>query len=61
MNIAPLHTSFMLASMFGGIASLLVVYPRSPSFGASFLLVFSIMFVASVISFIYAPVSERLR
>lgn len=59
IRIAPLRSSFMLASMLGGLASVLIVYPKiSKPFGAAFTLVFLIMFIAAVISFIYAPLQE---
>ncbi len=59
---APLHASFMIASMLGMVASVLVVYPAykgvTEPYGASFALIFFLMFVASSISFIYAPIEE---
>ena len=59
MKVAPLNSSFMITSMLGFLISALYVYPiYSKSFGAAFSIVFVTMFIASVISFIYAPVEE---
>lgn len=59
MKIAPLSGSFMITSMLGFLISVLFFYPKiSKSFGAAFSLLFVLMFIASVISFVYAPVEE---
>ncbi len=59
MKVAPLNSSFMITSMLGFLISILYIYPTySKPYGASFALIFVIMFIASVISFIYAPVEE---
>ncbi len=59
IKIAPLRSSFMLGSMLGALVSILIVYPKwSKPFGAAFTLLFVVMFIASVISFIYVPIEE---
>jgi hypothetical protein len=59
IQIAPLSSGFMLTSMLGFIISILFVYPKfSKSYGVAFALVFIVMFISSVISFINAPVEE---
>jgi len=58
IKIAPLSGSFMITSMLGSLISILLIYPEYPSYGAAFALVFIIMFISSVISFIYAPIEE---
>jgi predicted permease len=58
IKIAPLNGSFMITSMLGFLFSILIVYPEYPPYGASFALIFVIMFIASMISFIYAPIEE---
>jgi multisubunit Na+/H+ antiporter MnhB subunit len=60
IEVAPLPSSFMLTSMVGYIFSIIWVYPRWPSFGFAFMLVFMMMFIASVISMTYAPEREVL-
>jgi len=57
----PLKGSFMLISMLGILVSYYIVYPKSFNFGASFMIIFILMFIASLISMTKAPIiSERL-
>ena len=58
-KVAPLKGSFMAFSIIGFAISALVVYDLSPPFGVAFCVVFTLMFVASLISMTYAPVSEK--
>lgn len=60
-RIAPLPGSFMLASMLGFAISLVWVWPASKAFGFTFMLVFTAMFVASIISLSKAPVEDILE
>lgn len=59
----PLSSSFMVISMMGFIMT--AVYTNSGklavSWGFSFLMIFSIMFIASVISMTKAPVEAELQ
>jgi hypothetical protein len=51
---APLPSSFMLMSILGFTISALWVFPRDNDLGFTFLLLFTLMFVASVISMTHA-------
>jgi len=58
-RIAPLSSSFMLASIVGFIISSVYLYPRSATWGFAFVLLFVLMFVASLISMTYSPVPPK--
>jgi len=58
---APLPGSFMVASILGFAISAVWVYPQSISFGIAFMIIFTIMFIASIISMIYGPEEEQLK
>jgi multisubunit Na+/H+ antiporter MnhB subunit len=60
IKVAPLSGGFMVASMLGFLISILFVYPRWPSMGFAFTLVFAIGFVASMISMTYGPEETEL-
>lgn len=53
---APLSGGFMIVSILGLISSAYIT-KRSPSWGLAFVIIFAAMFVASLISMRYAPVS----
>ena len=55
---APLPASFMLTAIIGFIISALWVYPRDLNWGFTFLLFFTIMFIASVVSTTHASVRD---
>ena len=57
---APLPGSFMITSIVGFLFSTMWVFPRSESYGVSFAIVFSLMFIASIISMTYADADEIL-
>jgi hypothetical protein len=58
---APLKGSFMITSILGFLLSGYYVYPQSFNLGVASMLVFAIMFVASLISMTKAPViNEKL-
>jgi hypothetical protein len=58
-KVAPLSSGFMLTSMIGFLISVLYIYPKfSESYGFAFAILFVIMFISSMISFVYAPVEE---
>ena len=59
MKFAPLKGSFMIISILGFFISAIWVYNISPAYGFAFALIFTLMFVASLISMTYAPVSEK--
>ena len=57
-GIAPLSGGFMIMSIIGFLISAYLVYDADKTWGLSFCLIFTLMFVASLISMTYAPVSE---
>lgn len=58
--IAPLPGSFMITSIVGFFISIFLVYPKSPTWGFAFILIFILMFIASVISMTYADVDSMI-
>lgn len=58
---APLPGSFMVSSILGFAISAAWVYPQSVSFGIAFMIVFVIMFLASLISMFYGSEEEELK
>ncbi len=58
-RVVPLSAGFMLTSILGGIISAFYIYPRSRAFGFSFFVIFTLMFVASMISMTYAPIEAE--
>lgn len=61
LNIVPLSSGFMLTAMVGFLISIFYVYPRSSTWGFTFVLFFVLMFVSSMISMTYAPAEGQLR
>ena len=61
IKIAPLSSGYMLTSMFGFIASLIVIMPMSTQWGFAFAFIFALMFIASLISMTYAPSLSALE
>ncbi|MFP4424322.1 MAG: hypothetical protein ACLFP2_03750 [Candidatus Woesearchaeota archaeon] len=55
MGIAPLKGSFMIMSIIGLVISFNVINTY-PSWGFAFMIVFTLMFIASLISMTYAPI-----
>ncbi|MDP3990096.1 MAG: hypothetical protein Q8Q01_02730 [archaeon] len=55
---APLPSSFMLTSILGLIFTMYIIIPLSADFAIAFLIIFSAMFVASLISMTKAPLVE---
>jgi len=55
---APLSSSFMLTAMLGFIISAVWILPQSLNWGITFMLFFSLMFIASAISTTHAPVEQ---
>ncbi len=52
---APLPSSFMLTAILGLIISALWVFPMSYTWGITFLIFFSLMFITSIINMSRAP------
>jgi hypothetical protein len=61
IQVAPLNSSFMVSSMLGILISLIWVYPQAQAWGAAFTLVFSIMFISSLISMTFGPAEAELK
>ena len=60
-NIAPLSGGYMVTSIVGFIISAFYVYPNSRTWGFTFILFFTLMFVASMISMTYSPSDWPLK
>ena len=60
-NIAPLSGGYMLTSIIGFLVSAFYVMPSSVTWGFTFVLFFTLMFVASLISMTYAPSDWPLK
>jgi len=60
-NIAPLKGGYMITSMLGFIISAIYVFPRSQTWGFTFIIFFAVMFVASMISMTYGPEEAMLH
>ncbi len=60
MAIAPLKTSFLAASMIGFLVSALYIPRFSTTWAFAFGIVFTIMFIASMISMVHGAPDEQL-
>ena len=60
-NIAPLSGGYMLTSIVGFLISTFYILPSSATWGFTFVLFLTLMFVASIISMTYAPSDWPLR
>jgi len=62
-KVAPLHSSFMVASMIGFLVSILYIYYQLnyKTWGFTLALFFALMFIASVISMTYSPAMPELN
>ena len=58
-KVVPLSAGFMLTSIIGAMISAMYVYPRSRSFGFTFFLFFTIMFIAALVSMTLAPIDAE--
>ena len=54
-NIAPLSGGYMITSIVGFLVSAFYILPKSKTWGFTFVLFFTLMFIASMISMTYAP------
>ncbi len=54
-NVAPLKGGYMITSIVGFLISAVYVFPRSYTWGLTFIIFFTLMFVASMISMTYGP------
>ena len=57
-HAAPLKGSFMATAILGFLVSAYWVLPRSPNFGITFMVVFGMMFIASLISMTKGPIVD---
>ncbi|MCX6708901.1 MAG: hypothetical protein NTW67_04625 [Candidatus Woesearchaeota archaeon] len=60
MAIAPLKTSFLAASMIGFLVSALYIPKFSITWAFAFGIIFTIMFIASMISMVRGTPDEQL-
>ncbi len=58
-HAVPLKSSFMLASIIGFFISTYWLYPQSTNYGITFMILFTAMFIASLISMTKAPVIKE--
>ena len=61
LNIAPLSGGYMLTSIVGFLVSAFYILPNSRKWGFTFVLFFTLMFIASMISMTYAPTDWPLK
>ena len=60
-NVAPLKGGYMITSIVGFMISAIYVFPRSNTWGFTFTIFFTLMFVASLISMTYGPDEAMLH
>lgn len=60
-NIAPLSGGYMITSIVGFLISAFYILPNSKTWGFTFVLFFTLMLVASLISMTYAPSDWQLK
>ena len=60
-NIAPLSAGYMLTSIVGILISAFYILPNYRSWGFTFVLFFTLMLIASLISMTYAPSDWPLK
>lgn len=58
-NIAPLSGGFMITSIVGFLISAVYVYPETRTWGFTFILFFTLMFIAALLSMTYSPVEPK--
>lgn len=56
---APLSSSFMLIAIIGLLISGYWVYPKSLDWGITFMILFTCMFIASLLSMVHAPLGNE--
>ncbi len=61
LNIAPLSGGYMLTSIVGFLISAFYILPNSQKWGFTFVLFFTLMFIAALISMTYAPSDWPLK
>ena len=54
----PLPASFVLTAILGFLVSAIWIFPTSFNWGIAFLLFFTLMFIASLISMVKAPIGK---
>lgn len=58
-KITPLSGGFMITSIVGFLISAVYIFPKSTPWGTALLILFAVMFIASMISTTYAPVEAE--
>ena len=60
-NVAPLSGAFMITSIVGFLISAFYIMPNSNKWGFTFVLFFTLMFIAAMISMTYSPTDWPLK
>lgn len=60
-NIAPLSGGYMATSIVGFLISAFYILPKSIKWGFTFVLFFTLMFIAALISMTYSPSDWPLK
>jgi hypothetical protein len=58
-HAVPIKGSFMVTAMLGFLISAYWVYPQSMNYGITFMIIFTAMFIAAMISMTKAPVINQ--
>mgnify|MGYP001612884213 CR=1 FL=1 len=61
LNVAPLSGGYMVTSIVGFLISAFYILPNSKRWGFTFVLFFTLMIIASLISMTYAPTDWPLN
>ena len=61
LNVAPLSGGYMVTSIVGFLISAFYILPNSKRWGFTFVLFFTLMLIASLISMTYAPTDWSLN
>lgn len=61
VEIVPLSGGFMISTILGFLISAMYVYPKSETWGFTFMLIFVIMFISAMISMTYGPDTAQLH
>lgn len=59
-DIAPLSNGFFITGIIGFLVSVFYIYPRSPSWGFTLIILSAILFLSCIISMRHAPIEAQL-
>ncbi len=60
-NVAPLSGGFMATSLIGLLISAIKIYPSDKTWGFTFIVFFSVMFISSLVSMAHAPIGTLME